>query len=1112
MKTKFPALLLCLVSVCLAAATEIKLLPDGRFQVGELTPAITHWGENWQNVRAQNSKCVTGKIDGLRFEGEFLVHGGSFRLDEEFTRNSDDSADCLYRVTGNSLIPTQQLALVVNIPRNAFTSPLLVDGKPAVFGETFDSKRWQLRYPKAKRFELPLASGSYIFEGDLSLWVLDGRMFQGDVISLRFEFTPPPASGKLEKAELRFRLTHHPVAASPLDLRPAMNMGFADRVAGDGKGGWTDQGPDNDMSSLPIGKLVYRGIPFNIIDPAANGGNSCIVLKSRQMPMMPVRTEIRFDRPARGKYLYLLHALAWASKSGAEIGEVACSLDSSEAVEKQTLLFPLTANRDVADFWMPKSLSHGEVAWRGANASASIGLYLTRIDLTGEPLNRLAFTTRANSNWLIVGATLSDQRLDPAETRPVEITAGEDWLPIRNAARIQPGSLLDFSRLTLDPPAGKHGRVVRRGEHLEFETKPGTPFRFYGANIVFWSHYLDRQSADKLADDLAAIGYNILRFHMFDFPQAILYENDDIRLRPEFQDKLDYLVSALKKRGIYITLDIFGIRHIAKGELPDFPDREINAKDFKGILFLSEPAQRNFESFTRNLFNHVNPYTGLAWKDEPAIATVSLVNEGTIFATAARNAFLSGLFTARFETWAKEQNLQLTPANRNVEYQRFLSLLYHRYYDRLSRFLRDEIGLKAPLTDQNYSNSVALTLLRDRYDLVDNHFYWAHPVFPGKYNTPPWVIMNDSSIGRYAGGLSGAFISRIFGKPFTVTEWDYVVPNSHAVEGAFLTGAYAALQDWSGLCRFAYSTDPQFIRTPDMPLGFFQIANDPLRLLSERAGLLFFLRGDVRPAEAAYPYLVRRNHLDHPAAAENFPSLPARLGLIGRTGAAIVDQPSAFTPPAGSVFLSGNEAAWEAKNPFPLPLVTPAVPREDLVELNRRKLLPPAAWEPETDTFRSDTGELRLEREANRFRAVTPRSEGFVLPAGQSLDGNLVRVDNKRAFAALLVAAMDGRPLADSERMLVLHLTDTKNSGIKYSGPEMNTCTDAGGLPLLVRNGEAEIVLKRDLTGYRFHALGFDGGRLAEIAFTVREGKSHLPCRTRLGEQAVAAYELVKQP
>ena len=74
----------------------------------------------------------------------------------------------------------------------------------------------------------------------------------------------------------------------PIDIRKACNMGFKDDVAGDQKGGWTDQG-NNDMRYFPVGTQVFNGVRFQVIDPARNNGKSCLVLKGKESPYFPGR-------------------------------------------------------------------------------------------------------------------------------------------------------------------------------------------------------------------------------------------------------------------------------------------------------------------------------------------------------------------------------------------------------------------------------------------------------------------------------------------------------------------------------------------------------------------------------------------------------------------------------------------------------------------------------------------------------------------------------------------------------------------------------------------------------------------------------------------------------
>lgn len=1098
------------VCICAGALPTPQMDKSGVIRTGQTRLVLIHYGENWKNLSSQGKALRDGSVEkredgSMRMSGTFPVFQGRFHLEEIMRPEREGVWRIGYRLKSADPVPTRQLALQISLdPRLALARPVKLDGRPFGFGNKRNEKRWNLSFSKAGTLEIPLADGSLILEGKFSGNMVDGRMYQSPKWEIRLAFTPE--KGEIREAALEFRLRCQPLKSVPLDLRPGMNMGFSDEVAGDGKGGWSDQGPENDMRSLKPGVLNFNGLNFDVVDPEKNGGRSCIAMKSRRMPGMPQSVSIKFEKPSRGKYLYVLHALSFPGKTGTEVGEIACKLDSTEAVEKQTLIFPVVSGVHVGDFWMPRDREKGFVAWRGNNVSAPVGLYATCYELTGEPVRRITFTSRANANWLIVGATLSDWKTGSAAPKPVTIRAGKEWLPIRNPGYVSPGSAIDFSRF-LDAPAGKYGHLVSRGNHFEFEKRPGVPFRFYGSNIVYWIHYQPKDVVDRMADHYAATGYNILRLHLFDIPQSVLTEKGEVKIRPDFMEKLDYLVAAFKKRGVYVTLDLFGTRKIREGELADFPDQEFTHREFKGLMFVSESALKNYESYVAGLMNHVNPYTGFAWKDDPVIATVSLVNEGTIFNSAFRGKLLP-LWQKKFESWQKARGLD--PRDRaNAKYRReFLMEVYLKTYDRLERFCKKTLGIKAPLTDQNFWTSIPLAVLREKFDYVDNHFYWAHPVFPnGGFNSLPSVVMNESAVGRYAGGVSSVFISRVLGKPFTITEWDYANPNCYNVEGAFLTGAYAALQDWSGLCRFNYAQDVRQIRNAEMPLAwFFPSVNDPLRLLSERAGFLFFVRRDVQASKIVYPFVIPAGDGKDSRNPEDFPALPARLGLIGQVGTMTIPADGKASYPPGTRAVLGVRKTLHT----PYPYLSCGVPQEDLKRMSTSGWIPSGCYDPEKDVFVSSTGELRLERQENRFLVSTPFSEGFLLKENQELRGAFAAVSNRLCFGAFLVASIDAGPLTESRRILILHLTDTKNSGMRFSGPDMNTCEDYGKLPLLVRRGEADLTLKRQFSGFRCYALNLDGSRFAEIPLSIQNGLTRLSLRTAYQGNVITAYELVQ--
>jgi len=95
---------------------------------------------------------------------------------------------------------------------------------------------------------------------------------------------------------------------SPLDLSRFMNRSFADDIEDDGKGGWTDQGPQADIRSFdaPAGVSKLNGVPFRIERPL-----SCIVLSSKYRKGGLESVEIPVG--AKADAIFFLQSCAWTS-------------------------------------------------------------------------------------------------------------------------------------------------------------------------------------------------------------------------------------------------------------------------------------------------------------------------------------------------------------------------------------------------------------------------------------------------------------------------------------------------------------------------------------------------------------------------------------------------------------------------------------------------------------------------------------------------------------------------------------------------------------------------------------------------------------------------------
>ena len=148
----------------------------------------------------------------------------------------------------------------------------------------------------------------------------------------------------------------------PLDLSLACSRGFEDTEAGDGKGGWTDEGP-NDLRSLPTGEWLINDVPFRIIDPAANSGKSCVVLKGGIQPDPPFPEKVTVPVGKRVSRLHFLHTVAWGgSRPGPAFRYVLHYTDGfTEEVE-------IRDHVHVANWWFLGEIPEAKVGWEGPNS------------------------------------------------------------------------------------------------------------------------------------------------------------------------------------------------------------------------------------------------------------------------------------------------------------------------------------------------------------------------------------------------------------------------------------------------------------------------------------------------------------------------------------------------------------------------------------------------------------------------------------------------------------------------------------------------------------------------------------------------------------------------
>jgi hypothetical protein len=703
---------------------------------------------------------------------------------------------------------------------------------------------------------------------------------------------------------------------------------------------------------------------------------------------------------------------------------------------------------------------------------------------------------------------------------PTVITADQHWVPLKLELDIEPGSALDFSSMGFtEAPAGKHGRVIARPDgQFAFADSPNIARRFYGVNLCFGAQYLSKEDSDRLAERLARIGYNAVRLHHYE--RDLVQGQQSTGLNPEKISQLDYLVAALIRRGIYLTTDLYVSRPVPYREIGMDKPGAVPMDTFKILVPVHEGAFQNWKEFSKALLQHTNAITGRAYAAEPALGWIAMINEGN-FANffkeilsfpewkAAWNRWLLTRYgdrAALAAAWTGDLKADEEPSQGSVAlpagvYDRglrtrdcllFLADKERVMVTRMKAFLH-ELGCHALVS--NSSSWTRFTTdqgARTAYDYVDDHFYVDHPQFLESPWRLPSKSPNTNPIKEGAPGGRHLAFTRLYDKPFTVTEYNYSGPGRFRAMGGILTGALGALQGWNGIWRFAYGHNRNAMFAPS-PMGYFDVVSDPLSQAAERASLCLFLREDLQTAPHKVALVMTEADLKQPPA--KIPTLAPRwhwLAWTTRVGTQVIPSPGAAPRDADLVPLSWATPG-SAYNPAQL-LDFPAYPTNDhpvARGIHARKWFAEANPQPDKKYFRSETGQITIDGATGRMILDTPRTAGGYALEGQEISatGAGVRIRIQGSDATVWVSALDREPIRKSRRLLVTHLTDLQNTEIKYREESRQTLLDWGRLPHLVKTGRAEVTMDLQAPkGCTVWALNSAGHRLAEMPARVVDG------------------------
>jgi len=636
------------------------------------------------------------------------------------------------------------------------------------------------------------------------------------------------------------------------------------------------------------------------------------------------------------------------------------------------------------------------------------------------------------------------------------------------------GHWVDWSSL-LDAPAGKHGFVKAKGDELVFEN--GTPAKFWGINLVANTIFDTHEKMDSLALRLARMGANLVRLHHMDAPWSDpnIFGNskeNTLYLDSSALDRMDYLIAAMKKRGIYTYIDLLVHREFYEGDSIDAPLPDLGGKQVgifnRRIIDLQK-------RFAQQLFTHKNPYTGNTYAEEPAIVGTEYINESTIFTHFSKDLLQGTPYRTELETrWKKAGHKgelstfthNWKPTNRGIlkveEHPesaeasiRFLKDIELDYYKEMREFITG-LGVKFPLSGTNYPPQILATLHNNAsQDVIISNDYWDHPqvwLINDDWSRVQWAPLHNRS--QLMNPISSLIHTKSFpvvkDMPYIITEWNHCGWNEYMLEGVPLMAFYGAFQGWDGMIQF----DMDHKALGEDHLKQLTLSRQPEDLMQWVVAAPAYLRGDIKKSPTTFVEDITPKQI--------------------------------YSDSSYSSLLEDN--AW-------LPFATAI--RKNFVSSDSKTKPPVKKFSSQVDSasgiVQSSTKELEWNFRTGLLKVNADRVQGFTGFLGDTttLETQWLKVALKNSHASVLAVSADGKSLKKSDRIFLVAAGPSKGTGRKYNASR-NALTMQGRLPILTQKLEGFVELKSNKS-YKIKWLAADGSIIKESTLKPKKGVVRIP-------------------
>lgn len=621
------------------------------------------------------------------------------------------------------------------------------------------------------------------------------------------------------------------------------------------------------------------------------------------------------------------------------------------------------------------------------------------------------------------------------------------------------------------------------------QTRTGQPIRFWGVNGPPASAHTFAE-LQPIARRLASYGVNLVRVHGAVFDQR--GEPDLARVR-HVQD----IVAAMKEQGIYTHLSIyFPLWFKPPADLAWLPGYDGQKHPFAALQFNPE-FQKRYAAWWRAILLTPHPETRVRLVDEPALMGVEIQNEDSYFFWTFSDKNIPdpqlrqlesqfadwlvaryGSLDAALARWpgpllprdnAGEKRVAFRPlwnmaherTARDRDTVRFLAEHQRAFYQRQVALLR-ELGFRACITCSNWTTADPRYLgPLEKYtyavgDFQDRHGYFScgHEGTFSEWSIREGHTYRDRSALRFDPVKAGQ--PRSFGHPVVDTSYDdkptmlsettWNRPNRHRSEAPFFYAVYGALQDADAIVHFAldggdWSVKPNFFMQPWTLMSPSQMGQFPVAALLYRRRLID--AGDVLVDLRLDPQQL--------------------LDLAG----------TPLPPDASLDELRLQDVPLEARQPSASDVIDPLVHFAGRTRVRFATDGPPSQvadlrpWIDRTNRrVVSSTRQVQLDYGHGLLTVQAPqvRLASGNLAARREIVLGDVAFSSPLDLAHFALVSLDGRPLEQSQRILLQVMTEERSTGFRSEPADdagTRRITSLGVNPWQVRRLAGQIRLMR---------------------------------------------------